>query len=177
MHPNAYKEMQRFRDKYLPDASTLKILDVGSRGSASATRALVYHDIEKGKNVDIVVGNPYKWDIPDETYDVVVSSQCFEHVEFPWCTMKEISRVLKTGGLVCIIAPSCGPEHRYPLDCYRYMPDGLKAIARINKIECLEVYLSSPSHRYLRSARESITQILRPKYSFWTDCVFIGMRI
>jgi ubiquinone/menaquinone biosynthesis C-methylase UbiE len=78
-----------------------------------------------------VLPSPYDWSrLGAETYDVVISGQAFEHIEFPWVTMTEVARVLKRGGLVCVIAPSAGPLHRCPVDCWRYYPDGVSALAR-----------------------------------------------
>jgi len=44
------------------------------------------------------------------------------------------------GGLCCVIAPSGGFEHRYPVDCWRYYPDGFKALARWARLEVLEAW-------------------------------------
>ena len=35
----------------------------------------------------------------------------------------ELVRVTKPGGLIYINAPSNGPVHRYPVDCWRFYPD------------------------------------------------------
>ena len=43
--------------------------------------------------------------------------------------MSQIYRKLKADGIICILAPFNLSEHRYPVDCYRYYPDGLKALA------------------------------------------------
>jgi hypothetical protein len=53
--------------------------------------------------------------------------------------MLEVSRVLKRGALCCIIVPSGGPEHRFPVDCWRFYPDGLKALARYARLDVLDV--------------------------------------
>ena len=75
-------------------------------------------DMTPGKNVDIVLPSPYRWrGIESNSVDVLISGQAFEHIEFFWITMLEIARVLKPGGLCCIIAPSGGAEHKYPVDC------------------------------------------------------------
>ena len=87
--------------------------------------------MSKGPNVDIVPQKIYQWDeVKDQTYDLVISGQALEHIEYPWLTMKEIARVLKPSGFCIIIVPSSIEEHRYPLDCYRYYPDGVAALAR-----------------------------------------------
>ena len=43
-------------------------------------------------------------------------------------------------GIACLIAPSGGYEHRYPVDCWRFYPDGMRALARFARLECLEAY-------------------------------------
>ena len=88
-------------------------------------------DIEAGPNVDIVVNSPYNWDnVEDESYDFVISGNAFEHIEFPWLTIKLINQKLKYNGFAAILAPNGGNEHRYPVDCYRYFADGLRALAK-----------------------------------------------
>ena len=99
-------------------------------------------DVAAGPNVDVVVADPYHWtELGERRFDVVVSGQCLEHVEYPWLTMAEMFRVTNPGGLLCVIVPSNGPEHRYPLDCYRYFPDGLAALARFAGFEVLSCQL------------------------------------
>lgn len=153
MHRSSYEKMQAFRDAYLGDYRTapLVILDVGSAAvdGGSSYRALfdrppwryVGLDMAAGTNVEIVPADPYRWEtLPDHSVDVVVSGQAFEHIEWPWLTMSEIARVLRGGGLGAITAPSSGPVHRYPLDCWRYYPDGLAALARFAGLEVVETH-------------------------------------
>lgn len=94
-------------------------------------------DMAPGRNVDIVAKDPYKFPLESESFDLVVSGQAFEHIEFPWLTISEIARVLKPGGLAIVIAPSSGPEHRYPQDCWRYYPDGMRALGKWAGLECI----------------------------------------
>lgn len=54
----------------------------------------------------------------------------------------EISRVLKDEGMACIIAPSGGVEHRYPLNCWRFYPDGFKALAKYSGLNKLKYILN-----------------------------------
>jgi SAM-dependent methyltransferase len=117
----------------------LRILDVGSMDVNGSYRAFFDDpawaytglDLAEGPGVDVVVDQPYRWrDLADGSFDVVVSGQAFEHFEYPWVSMLEVARVLRPGGLVCVIVPSGGYEHRYPLDCWRYYPDGIAALAR-----------------------------------------------
>lgn len=64
-------------------------------------------------------------------------------MEFFWLVATEVARVLKLGGLFFLIAPSKRPEHRYPVDCWRYYPDGYRAIGNWSGLETLET--KSPS--------------------------------
>lgn len=132
--------MRYFVKKYVRGDS-LSVLDVGSRmvnsrrlGNFRNVFAFNNHkytglDIIAGENVDIVISDN-KFPFKDGEIDVVVSGSAFEHVEFPWELIKEISRVLKTKGLVCIIAPHSGGIHRMPFDTFRYFPDGMTALAK-----------------------------------------------
>ncbi len=141
MHPNSYQIMTTFKQNFLAGQTgrPLKILDVGSQDVNGAYRPLftepgwVYHglDLTAGPNVDIVPKNAYNWsEIRSGSYDVVISGQTFEHTEYFWLTMLEMARVLKSDGWCCIIAPSTGPEHRYPVDCYRFYVDGMVALTK-----------------------------------------------
>ena len=95
-------------------------------------------DLEKGPNVDICPKNPYVWaEVASESYDVVISGQALEHIEFFWITMAEIARVTKKGGLICIVAPRGFVRHRYPVDCYRFDADGMVALARYSGLKPL----------------------------------------
>lgn len=140
MHQSSLEAMARFVEEELGDrrGQALQILDVGSMDVNGSYRqffddpAWTYTgvDMEAGPGVDAVLPQPYDWSgLADSAYDVVVSGQAFEHIEFPWVTILEVARVLRPGGLLCLIVPSGGHEHRYPLDCWRYYPDGIRALA------------------------------------------------
>lgn len=120
----------------LPKGS--KVLDVGSMAvdAHDSYRPLFEHcdytglDLAHGPNVDLVVKDKYAWPCLSDHFDAVVSGQCLEHVEFPWETMREIARVLKPGGLAHIIVPHRWPIHNYPVDCWRFNPDGMDALGK-----------------------------------------------
>jgi SAM-dependent methyltransferase len=143
--------MTAFRRRYLdPQAmKPLTILDLGSQDIRGSYRAIfdrppwryVGVDIVPGRNVDLVIRDPYNWrEVKSNSTDVLISGQTFEHTEFFWETAEEIERVLKPNGLCCIIAPWTGPVHRYPLDCWRINCDGMLAIARYARLEVLEAW-------------------------------------
>lgn len=142
MHTSSLLRMEWFIKSYLVQDEVngcRKVLDVGSYDVNGTYRSLfnrsVYDytglDMTDGPNVDVVPRNTYAWDeIEDESFDIVVSGQAFEHIEFFWWTMEEMARVLKRNGLLCIIAPRDIARHRFPVDCYRFDADGMVALAR-----------------------------------------------
>ena len=149
MHKSSYSKMEWFKNTYLDLSENLNILDVGSRDpEGNYNYSTIFNeanwnytglDLIAGNNVDIVVTDIYNWfEIEDDTYDVIISGQYFEHLEFFWLTMSQIERVLKPGGYVCIIAPSDGPKHGHQVkNCYKFYEDGLKALAKYVGLETI----------------------------------------
>ena len=68
------------------------------------------------------------------------------HIEFFWLTWLEMARILKPGGLIFLVAPSRGPEHRYPQDCWRFYPDGYRALASFGGLELVSANTDWESH-------------------------------
>ena len=150
MHKSSYLKMQYFKETYLNPNEELKILDIGSfdkdgnynYGLILNEKKWTYHglDLKPGNNIDIVVENAYDWEdeIEDETYDLVISGQAFEHIEFFWLTLEQVKRVLKPGGLFFLIVPSTGPVHKNPYDCYRFNENAMKAMAKYINLRVIE---------------------------------------
>ena len=149
MHKSSIMKMEYFKNIYLNPSDELKILDIGSFDKTGNYNYKVILneekwtytglDLKEGNNVDIVIKDPYDWpEIDDNSYDVIVSGQTLEHSEFFWKTMEEINRILKPGGLCCIIVPSSGPVHRNPVDCYRFTEEGVISLAKYVKFDILE---------------------------------------
>lgn len=147
MHNSSYRHMRNLVEKYLFDRDVCRIYDLGSFDVNGCYRPLFERsgwtyqglDLESGANVDIVMQNPYHLPLPTNSADLFISGQAFEHINFFWVTALEIARILKPGGMFFLIAPSRGPEHRYPVDCWRFYPDGYRALARYAGLELLEV--------------------------------------
>jgi SAM-dependent methyltransferase len=96
-------------------------------------------DLSGVDGVDIALLDPYRIPVDDASYDIVVSGQMLEHCDFFWLTFQEMVRVLRPDGFLFLIAPSAGPVHRYPVDCYRFHPDAFAALARYagcHLVEC-----------------------------------------
>jgi SAM-dependent methyltransferase len=152
MHSTSYNAMQYLVHKLCEriGSTEFNVLDVGSQhveGNLLSYRSIFESlhnarysglDMIAGQNVDVVAKDPYKFPLEPNSFDLVISGQAFEHIEFPWLTIREIERVLRPGGFAIIIAPSSGPEHRYPNDCWRFYPDGMRALGKWASLDCIE---------------------------------------
>ncbi|GBG01560.1 hypothetical protein AZSI13_08870 [Azospira sp. I13] len=137
MHLSALNHGRLFFDTYLGSSSARTILDIGSqdingslRHCAPAASRYIGVDFVPGSGVDVVLDDPYRLPFADASIDVVVSSSCFEHIEFFWLMFNEVLRVLAPDGLLYLNAPANGDFHRYPVDCWRFYPDSGVALTR-----------------------------------------------
>jgi hypothetical protein len=155
VHQSSMEAMAGFVDQYLADrrGTPLRVLDVGSMNVNGTYRTLFEQpgwsytglDLEPGPGVDLVLTSTHDWrSVPSDSYDIVITGQAFEHMEFPWITVLHVTRALAPGGLLCLIVPSGGEEHRYPVDCWRFYPDGVAALARWGDLEPLSTTTAWP---------------------------------
>ncbi|MCI8292027.1 MAG: class I SAM-dependent methyltransferase [Hespellia sp.] len=151
MHKSAMLRMEWFVKHYVKDGENVRVLDVGSYNIYGCYKELfegyklqyVGLDLEEGPNVDFIPKEAYSWDeLEDESFDYIISGNAFEHIEFPWLTIREIYKKLKWGGFACILAPNSIYEHRYPTDCYRYYEDGFRALAKWGGFTAIDVTVS-----------------------------------
>ena len=125
-----------------------RLYDVGSqdvngtyRAIAAPFGAYVGLDVAPGPNVDVVVPEEGAW--PLEPAPLAISGQCLEHVRHPWVWIRQIRGIVIGSGTVILIAPHTFPEHRYPLDCRRIFPDGMRALLEWGGFEVVDVGKSS----------------------------------
>ena len=61
-----------------------------------------------------IVGDIWDINVPDGEFDAVLCTEVFEHIPYPIETVKELSRVLKPGGILILTAPSNCLRHFDP---------------------------------------------------------------
>jgi SAM-dependent methyltransferase len=166
--------MQRSRDllgKRLE--KDLIVLDVGGRDIKAnqdrsyrsifgdVVKEYYIADIQSGANVTHVMTGEYELPFEDNSIDLVVSGQTLEHVKNPFRSVIEMTRVLKPGGYIILIAPSSGKRHDFR-DCWRFMDDAFSAIAEEAELETIVDYVDreAPDERSQR----------------WNDHVFVGRK-
>lgn len=144
MHDTALQNGTRFFETYMSRTGRVTVLDIGAQnvnGSLKEVCPKQAHyigvDFVSGRDVDVVLEDPYRLPFADASADAIVSSSCFEHSEMFWVLYLEILRVLKPAGLFYLNVPSNGPYHRYPVDCWRFYPDSGAALVRWGRMQGL----------------------------------------
>src|SRR5688572_2438786 len=145
--------MRRCYERYfarspLANADEVTVLDLGGADVNGNYREVfseprfkyVVADISDDASVDLHLTDPHRVPLPDASVDVVISGQMLEHCEFFWLVFAEMVRLLKPSGFLFLIAPSAGPVHRYPVDCYRFHPDAYAALAKHAGCVLVEVW-------------------------------------
>ncbi len=127
-----FEQSKRINSYYLPEINLLKevqgkiLLDVGAGGGGKSTfyalngaRKVIGIDIEQGfikqakefatlkdaENVEFFVVNAERMPFPDNSIDVCVMNDVFEHLAYPEVTLKEVARVLKPKGKLFVNSP------------------------------------------------------------------------
>jgi SAM-dependent methyltransferase len=156
MHQSSKENLLRCKERYIDglfsaERRRLSIVDIGSADVNGSYRSYfegeLYEytglDLQPGPGVDLTLCNPYEYPLADNCADIVLSGQMMEHCEFFWVAFKEMARIVKRDGYVVVIAPSAGPIHRFPVDCYRFYPDGLRALAKWAGCHVVDVWLDN----------------------------------
>jgi SAM-dependent methyltransferase len=134
---NLYDEEMRGKD----------ILEVGSYDTNGSLRPFVESryprsyvgiDVARGKGVDVLADAenlPFK----PESFDVILSTEVFEHL-FNWQrVVSGIKKVCKPNGIILVTTRSIGFNfHEYPRDFWRYEPSDMEFIFSDCQIQSLE---------------------------------------
>jgi SAM-dependent methyltransferase len=92
-----------------------KVLDIGSFDVNGNNRFLfkdcdfIGLDIGEGDGVDVVCP-AQEYNVPDETFDTIISCECWEHNPFYKESIQNAVRILKNGGLFFFTCATIGRE-------------------------------------------------------------------
>ena len=116
-HPSQVEFCLKIRSMFPDHFKNKKVLDVGSLDINGSNRIFFENcnytglDLDKGKNVDVIC-EAHKYYAADETFDTIISTECFEHDMYLNYTLNNIVRMLKPGGLFLFTCATLGrPEH------------------------------------------------------------------
>lgn len=103
------------------------ILDCGAGRRDREYPNVVNFEIADFPSTD-VIGVNERLPFRDETFDAVFSLAVLEHVKDPFRSAREISRVLKKGGILYCVVPFLQPLHGYPNHFYNMTSQGLVSL-------------------------------------------------
>ena len=144
MHQNSVNLMRDFLEKCTMELKT--VVDIGSLDMNGTYRPMFPNskyigvDIVPGKNVDVIMDSP-EWD-EIEDVDCVVCGQTLEHVADIPELMNSIFNILRPGGLLCMIAPSAGPPHDYPIWVGHFTAESMGKLIEDAGLEVIESVVS-----------------------------------
>lgn len=131
---NAVVESHDFRSGTVVDMGSY---DINGTYKALFTGTYIGADNVLGPNVDVIIGSP-EWEALTDV-DAVISGQTLEHVADVPAFMAEAFKVLKPGGIFCIIVPSEGPPHYYPIWVRNYPEPLLREVVTAGGFEIMDV--------------------------------------
>lgn len=117
MHEAQTNYLIKVKETFPDNFKNCNVLEVGSLDINGTIRILFDNckytglDVGPGPCVDVVCSG-HEYDAPDNSFDTVVSSECFEHNPYWLETFKNMHRMCKQGGLVVFTCATDGrPEH------------------------------------------------------------------
>lgn len=116
-HPQQMQFVNSLKS-FMPDAfNSKKVLEIGSLNINGSVRQFfkdcqyIGIDVGAGPGVDIVCPGQ-EYNAPDNTFDTLISCECFEHNPFWVETFDNMIRMCVSGGLIIMTCATTGrPEH------------------------------------------------------------------
>ena len=124
-HPQQAEFFETVRSHYAAHFKAARVLEVGSLDINGSVRELFEDcqytgvDLQPGRGVDLACPG-HLLALPTESFDTVISAECFEHNPFWRETLANMLRMLRPGGLVTI---SCATTGRKEHGTTRTNPD------------------------------------------------------
>lgn len=121
-------DVRMFLDSYKDDTFE-RLLDFGCGGSPYRplfkAKSYIRADHVDCGNLDYMITAEGKIEMPDNSCDVVLSTQVLEHVIAPSKYLSEAFRVLRPGGKLILTTHGIWEDHGVPYDFRRWTYDGL----------------------------------------------------
>jgi SAM-dependent methyltransferase len=96
------------------------------------------------------VGNVWKIDEKDAYFDVILCTEVLEHIPYPNETVKEFSRLLKSGGILILTAPFASLPHMEPYYFYSgFSKEWYRYNLEKNDFIVKEIFCNGNFHKYI----------------------------
>lgn len=116
-HPQQTDFVQRVKNIFPQKFNGVNVLEVGSLYINGTIKELFTNctyigiDLDSGPNVDLIIGG-HEYNAPNNTFDTIISCECFEHNPFWVDTFLNMIRMCKSGGLIIMTCATTGrAEH------------------------------------------------------------------
>ncbi len=160
-----YGELVKFVSQIQPASRANDLLDVGC-GSGWSSFSFARNGYQttgidlnsrsfeppSAHNLTLLEGSALALSFADCMFDIVVAYQCLEHMPDPELALREMTRVCRTGGIICIVGPNLVSP---------FLP--IKALIK----ECISGQIvlkrkqTTPKHPYGNTAGEHIQSFLK----------------
>ena len=180
-HSNHLRYLEQIGNK-----AGMRILELGSREVTGASQArkrfsraeYVGFDYYAGPNVD-VVGDAHRLSsyFPDQKFDIIYTSACFEHFAMPWIVATEMSKLLRVGGTVFVETHFSFSSHERPWHFFQFSDMALRVLfSPALGFECLEAGMSNPMvGRFSALADEYLR--FRPVSGLYCHSEYLGRKV
>jgi SAM-dependent methyltransferase len=136
----------------LCDAGGLQILDVAPQDYQGAREFFTKASV-RTLDINPAAGADFTADlcidnsaiIPGEAFDLVVCTEVLEHTLRPWDAVRELARILKSGGRLLASAPFNFRIHGPLPDCWRFTEHGWRALLGLHFRRVETFALETPS--------------------------------
>ncbi len=175
-HPTWQSSVSRDRVRVFLEEEEKRVPHGFRINVGSASKRFEVHmlnlDLVHSQDVD-VRGDLLHLPIQDGTVDTLVCTGVLEHVSDPHQAVKELYRILKSGGKVFVETPFMQTVHASPDDYSRWTPHGLRRL--LKEFEVLDCQLvAGPGSALAWQFQETMAMLC----SFHTDLLYrVGLRI
>ena len=116
-HPAQHDYIRYVKNKFPDQFLNKQVVEIGSLNINGTVRIFfdnchyVGLDVAEGKDVDVVCEGQ-KFNAPNESFDVAISCECFEHNPEWVATFKNMYRLVRPGGMIIMTCATTGrAEH------------------------------------------------------------------
>ncbi|MGE3643979.1 MAG: methyltransferase domain-containing protein [Beijerinckiaceae bacterium] len=124
------------------------ILNIGS-GDKRIRPNVKNLDIFEGEHVDLI-GSAESIPLDDNSVDLVISQEAFEHIQNPELALRECYRILRPGGRIYFQVPFIIGYHPGPTDFIRFTKEGvIEFLTRVGfEVERIEITVAGATGFY-----------------------------